>query len=142
MFLSKLLLAALLPTMAFAAEVPLTISTVGNELSYDKKVLQVKPGQAVSLTFHNSADVGSGMQHTWTLVKPGTEEQIATEAVEAGAAKNYVPNDPSVLASTKLVEAGKSETIHFKAPTQPGSYPYICTFPAHFRVLKGVLQVG
>ena len=139
-------LAAVLPALTFAAqktpEVALNIATVDNELSFDKKTLQVKPGQAVSLTFHNSADVGSGMQHVWVLVKPGTQDQVATEAVEAGAAKNYVPNDPNVLASTKLLAAGKSDTIHFKAPTEPGSYPYMCTFPGHARILKGILQVG
>ena len=31
--------------------------------------------------------------------------------------------------------------ITFTAPAAPGSYPYICTFPGHWRIMRGVLVV-
>ena len=33
------------------------------------------------------------------------------------------------------------ETIEFTAPAEPGDYPYICTFPGHWRLMNGVLHV-
>lgn len=123
------------------AAAALKISTVGNTLAFDQKTLQAHPGEQVTLTFHNSADEGSGMQHTWVLVKPGAAEQVASEAVSAGRDRGYIPNDPNIIAHTGLVQPGQSETIHFPAPAQPGDYPYICTFPSHSRLLKGVLEV-
>jgi len=29
----------------------------------------------------------------------------------------------------------------FTAPTQPGNYPFICTFPAHWRTMNGIIDV-
>ena len=46
-----------------------------------------------------------------------------------------------VIAKTKLVGAGESDTITFTAPAA-GVYDYICTFPAHVTVgMHGVMTV-
>ena len=29
----------------------------------------------------------------------------------------------------------------FRVPAQPGSYPFVCTFPGHWRVMNGVLKI-
>jgi uncharacterized protein len=58
-----------------------------------------------------------------------------------GLAANYVPEISQVLASSRLVDPGQSGTIRFRVPAQAGSYPYVCTFPAHWRVMNGVLKV-
>ncbi len=29
----------------------------------------------------------------------------------------------------------------FTAPKEPGEYPYVCTFPGHWRLMKGVMTV-
>ena len=46
-----------------------------------------------------------------------------------------------MLASTKLVGPGEVAEVSFKAPTAPGSYTYICTFPGHATTMKGMLVV-
>ena len=46
-----------------------------------------------------------------------------------------------LLASTRLIEPGQSFTIQFRAPVQAGDYPFVCTFPGHWRVMNGVLTV-
>ena len=55
--------------------------------------------------------------------------------------QQYVPDLPVVLFSTKLVDPGQTVVAQFRAPAQPGQYPYICTFPAHFRTMNGILNV-
>jgi azurin len=56
----------------------------------------------------------------------------------------YVPTvkPKRVLASTKLLGPGESHTVRFYAPTKPGRYVFICSFPGHFQVgMKGELIV-
>lgn len=115
----------------------LTISTKGEEMAYDKTVLTVKAGEKVKLTFKNL----SSMQHNWVLVKPGTADKVATAGISAGYAKGWLAVGPDVLAHTKLLNAKTNQTIEFTAPTKPGDYPFVCTFPGHSAMMKGVLKV-
>jgi hypothetical protein len=46
-----------------------------------------------------------------------------------------------VLAATKLVEANQRETLKLTAPSNPGDYEYVCTFPGHFQSMWGRLIV-
>ena len=135
------------PALAFAMAAALSacnqsveLSSVGDTMAYDKTLLEAKPGQSVSLTFHNVA-TSPAMQHDWVLVKPGKEEAVATAAIAAGPGKDYMPDSPDILAHTKLTKPGESDSITFKAPDVPGDYPYICTYPGHFALMKGILRV-
>lgn len=115
----------------------LKIGTKGEQLLFDKTTLTVKAGEKVNLTLNNT----SGMQHNWVLVMPGTADKIAQDSITAGAAKGWLALGPNVLAHTKLVDPKKSDTIEFTAPTKPGDYPFVCTFPGHAMTMKGILTV-
>ena len=57
-------------------------------------------------------------------------------------APSYLPDDLSaVLAHTKTLGPNESDRIEFHAPTDPGEYPFLCTFPGHFALMKGKLIV-
>ena len=58
-----------------------------------------------------------------------------------GFQKSFVPATPDVLASTKLISQGALARIRVTAPAAAGSYPYMCTFPGHWRVMNGVMDV-
>ena len=51
------------------------------------------------------------------------------------------PRSSKVLVYTDIVAAGQSQTIYFRAPEQPGRYPFLCTFPGHWMVMNGELIV-
>ncbi|MEZ0483725.1 PVC-type heme-binding CxxCH protein [Fibrella aquatica] len=120
----------------------LTIKVVEEQMKYDTKMITVKAGLPVVLTLENP-DI---MQHNLVICKPGTAEKVG-KAADALARdpkaveKNYVPQMPEVLASTKLVNPGESYTLEFTAPTQPGDYPFVCTFPGHWSIMRGVMRV-
>jgi len=116
------------------------LSSVGDTMAYDKTTLEAKPGEKVSLTFHNVA-TSPAMQHDWVLVKPGKVNDVANAALAAGPSKDYIPDSQDILAHTKLTKPGETDTIEFTAPSAPGEYPYICTYPGHFALMKGVLVV-
>jgi len=123
-------------------DVTLTLSVIPGQLKFDKTEFTVAPGQLVQLVFTNP-DV---MQHNFILGATGSLEQIGTAADQLLAtgdalAQQYVPQTPQVLYSTPLVDPGQTITVQFRAPTEAGAYPYVCTFPGHWRLMNGILTV-
>ncbi len=120
----------------------LTIKVVEEQMKYDTQLLRVKAGLPVVLTLENP-DI---MQHNIVICKPGTAEKVG-KAADAMAQdpksveKHYVPQLPDVLASSILVNPGESYTLEFMAPDKPGDYPFVCTFPGHWRIMRGVMRV-
>jgi hypothetical protein len=43
--------------------------------------------------------------------------------------------------ANSCISAGREYALSFTAPAKPGRYPFICSFPGHWRVMKGVLIV-
>lgn len=117
------------------------IGSKGDELLFETTEISAKPNQAVKLTFHNSANKTTGLQHNWVLVKIGTIDKVIQAGIAAGAEAGYIPRSRDVLAHTKLLNPGEYETIEFTAPSEPGDYPFICTFPGHSTSMRGRLKV-
>jgi len=116
------------------------IATVRERMIYDTKEFTVKAGKKVRLTFANP----DAMPHNILLVKPGTADEIGTKAMALGAKGfevSFVPESPNIIWSSKLVDPGKEQVIEFHAPTTPGEYPYICSFPGHHLIMRGTMKV-
>jgi cytochrome c oxidase subunit 2 len=133
------------PAPAAAGDsVQIKLGVIPNVMKFDKAELTVKAGQKVSLLFENKADV---LQHNFLLLKPGTKDAVGALADKMlldpqGLAKLYIPDSTDVLVKgTKLIGISQSDLIEFTAPAEPGDYPYICTFPGHWRLMNGVLKV-
>jgi azurin len=119
----------------------LQLGTQGDQLSFNKTSLSVTHGSTVTLVFKNDASPSSGLQHNFVLTQVGKADEVANAGIMAGPEKNYVPDSPDVIVHTKLLNPGQSETLTFVAPSQPGKYPYICSFPGHGSNMKGILNV-
>jgi uncharacterized protein len=134
---------AILLTLSFSACMgnSIEISSVGDTMAYDKTLLEAKAGETVKLTMRNGAK-SPAMIHNWVLIQPGSTDRVVMAALQAGQPKNYLPeNSPDVIVHTKLLNPGETDSIEFKAPTTPGDYPFICTYPGHFALMKGILRV-
>jgi azurin len=57
------------------------------------------------------------------------------------ASRHYIPRTELVLAYTDIVAPQDRSVIYFRAPTAPGRYPYLCTFPGHWMVMNGEMIV-
>lgn len=124
------------------AALHISIKTIENEMKYDISEFVVEAGKAVELVFENT----DFMQHNLVITKPGEKEKVGMAAdkmaMEAdGADKNYVPDMPEVLFATAIVDPEKKIILRFVAPQVPGDYPYICTFPGHWRIMQGIMKV-
>ena len=58
-----------------------------------------------------------------------------------GQAKDFLPETPKILFSTKLLLPGQYTKLQFTASTKVGAYPYVCTFPGHYLIMNGVMNV-
>ncbi len=120
----------------------ITIKTIPERLLYDLREFKVAPGAPVKLVFENP-DV---TPHNLLIVQPGAADEVGMAGNEMaktpdGFAKGFIPDSPKILHKTKMLNQGDSETLRFTAPTAKGKYPYICTFPGHWLVMKGEMIV-
>jgi uncharacterized cupredoxin-like copper-binding protein len=109
-------------------------------LKYDIVQFEVKAGSKIRLVFNNNDD----MTHNVVIVAPGTGDEIGKLALNLGlkgSEMNYVPNSPKVLFHTALLQPESSESIYFVAPTKPGEYMFLCTYPGHASVMRGIIKV-
>ncbi len=137
----------LLGTLSVHAQDAVEVKITGNDqMQYDTKSFQAKPGQKVKLTFTNIGKLPKvAMGHNVVVLQKGSDKQaFAMEAIKF-AANEYIPTSApfkdQILAHTKLLGPGESTSIEFTAPTEPGDYPYLCTFPGHFAVMNGMMTV-
>ncbi len=116
----------------------LELGTQGDSMVFDRTELKVRAGTMVKVVFRNNARLVA-MAHNWVLVQPGAEQSSAAAGMAAGEEQDFrAPNDPNVIAATKLTPPGESSTVTFIAPP-PGNYPFFCSFPGHQTVMKGTL---
>jgi azurin len=116
--------------------------SAGKNLTFSTRVLKAKPGEAIKLTFINP-DV---VPHNWVLVKPDSLARVGDLANKLVAdpeafTRHYVPKTDDVICYTDIVSPQDQMSIYFKAPTTPGRYPYLCSFPGHWMVMNGELIV-
>lgn len=118
------------------------LHTVEEEMRYDKPFFAVEAGRSVQLVMVND-DL---MPHNLVITRTGQLEAVATAGAALGTTpgldgKLYVPKSDDVLFATEMVNAGVTSVLTFTAPTEPGEYPYVCTFPRHWMRMYGVMLV-
>ncbi len=115
-------------------------------LAYDKADFTVKAGQKVKVTLNNNGGI-LPQPHNFLLLKPGTLDKVGALANAMltdpkAMEKGYIPESPDILAHTKLVQPGQTDSVEFTAPAEPGEYPFACTFPGHWLLMRGKITVA
>ncbi len=124
------------------ADLILELNTVSQKMAYDKTELAVTAGQYVEIKLTNKDQ----MPHNLVLIEQGSLENFG-KLVDAflknpeAAKKEYVPNSRYVIGATNMIDPGNQGSFFFRVPDKPGRYPFVCTFPGHWRMMQGVLIV-
>jgi len=129
-----------MPSDWAAPDKTLVIGTIPG-MKYDVTELEVNAGTKVKLTFNNLDD---DMTHNLVIVEPGTADEVGLSAFSLGvkgSQMSYVPNSNKVLFHTTLLQPEASQTIYFVAPSKPGEYSFVCTYPGHHTLMRGILKV-
>lgn len=117
----------------------ITVETGKNVPKYLKREFTVHAGKIVSVTLHNHSQLNQ--EHDWVLVQPGTRNDVQAAARKTPLIWQWIPDTPDILAFVPMTKPGKSTTRLFRAPSEPGDYPFLCTFPGHGNVMNGILHV-
>ncbi len=126
---------------------PRVIKMTGNDaMKFSVAQITAKPGEELTIQV-----VGLGTQdktvmaHNFVLLAQGTD--VNGFIVAASVARPlHIPKQEkwkkAILAATGHAGGGQTVSVTFKAPTAPGNYTYVCTFPGHYNGgMKGVLTV-
>jgi azurin len=90
------------------------------------------------------------MGHNFVVTASSNAETVNSEATKQGPDKGYLPNmavepfkSKVIATGDRLLGGGESEEIRIdtKKLKKGGDYSYFCTFPGHFGMMKGKLNV-
>jgi len=118
------------------------IGTVRERMIYDRETIAVQAGRPVEFRLTNT----DNMPHNFTVVLPGFMAEVGELAEATGrdadaAARHFIPKSDKILVASKLVQPEQTDSIFFEVPKEPGIYPYVCTYPGHWRRMYGALYV-
>lgn len=143
-YLSIITLSSLLFTNLQAAT---KVSISGNDqMQFSVKEFEVKAGEQIELEFKNEGTLPKiAMGHNIVILKEGVSAiAFGGKALQAGAnATNALPDavKGDVIAYSQLLGPGESEIVKFIAPVKPGIHQFVCTFPGHYAMMRGVMVV-
>ena len=120
----------------------IAIGTIPHRMIYDKEIIVVEAGKPVEFRFSNT----DSMPHNFAVTQPGALAEVGELAESTGRdadamARHYIPDSSKVLIGSRLLQPGEEQAISFIVPTEPGVYPYVCTYPGHWRRMYGALYV-
>ncbi len=133
-------------TTPSAPNVILHVESDGDFLMFKPERLNVITGTHVTLTFpHGGKSIRQ--EPDWVLAMPGTMDALLMESDKAAEGSGGTedtsflkPNDPRIIAATKLIKKGETTSVEFTAPA-PGDYPYFCSTSGHADTMRGTLHV-
>ena len=120
----------------------IAVGTVPHRMIYDKERIVVQAGKPVEFRFSNS----DNMPHNFAILQPGSLAEVgmlaeATARDPDAMARQYIPQSDQILLASRLLQSGQVQAMVFEVPTAPGVYPYVCTYPGHWRRMYGALYV-
>jgi azurin len=119
--------------------------TAGDNMKFDVTSIQAKPGERLHVVLKSTGTAPKiAMAHNFILLKQGTSALEFNNAAMGARDTDFIPPSmkDKMIASTGLAGAGETVDVTFTAPTKPGTYEYICSFPGHYQVgMKGELIV-
>ena len=119
------------------------LKAVPGAMKYDVTEVKAVPNEVIRFTLENP----DTMQHNLLVTLPGKLSEVGVAGdkmgeTAVGKARQFVPDLPSVIAAMGLVDPGATGTLHWAVPSKPGTYPYVCTYPGHWRMMNGKVKVA
>lgn len=118
------------------------IVCVPGTMKWEPKDFSVPAGTVLEIRMRND----DSMQHNLLVLSPGSLSEIGVaadrigESVE-GKAREFVPDSPKVLHVMGLIAPGKTGSLWLITPAKPATYPLVCTYPGHWRMMNGKMKV-
>ena len=116
----------------------ITVGTLGDELAYDVVEIRSRAGSEITVEFVNHS---GGMPHNIVFVNSDSDINPVGLAALSASKTDYVPTNEldRIFGYTSMAGPGETVSVTIRVPEEPGTYPYICTYPGHFTVMQGKL---
>jgi azurin len=119
--------------------------TSGDTMKYDITTIQAKPGERLHVVLKSTGTAPKVvMAHNFILLKQGASAMEFNNAAMNARETDFIPPamKDKIIAHTGLAGPGETVDVTFAAPTKPGTYEYLCSFPGHYQAgMKGQLVV-
>ena len=128
---------------ATVTDTTIRLKAIPAKMAFNVTEIHVEAGHTYQFIFENP----DHMLHNVVISQPGKANAVgeladAMAAHPDGMAKHFVPESDLVLFSTPQIPHGGKFEKSFTTPKEHGSYPILCTFPGHWRLMSGVMVVG
>lgn len=124
------------------------ISCVPERMLYTVNQFAVTVGQPVKVIFTNP----DATDHNMVFVKPNALAEVGMAANAMArdprnADSDFIPAEKKelILHASPMIGPTRKSQVHvlrFEAPSEPGIYPFVCTFPGHWIIMKGDMVVA
>jgi azurin len=117
--------------------------TANDQMKFSVATIDAKVGEELQVVLSNVGTLPKeAMGHNWVLLKPGTDVTAFATAAVTARDTDYVPAamKDKVAAWIKVLGPKQKADTTFKL-TAAGDYTFICSFPGHFMLMKGVIKV-
>lgn len=116
--------------------------TSDDAMKYDPKEITIKSScKQYTITLHHAGKMpASAMGHNVVVTKTADKDGVLADGASAGEKENYVkPGDERVIAHTKLIGGGQTDSITFDVSklAKGEAYEYFCSFPGHYAMMNG-----
>ncbi|MDQ3198840.1 MAG: plastocyanin/azurin family copper-binding protein [Verrucomicrobiota bacterium] len=119
--------------------------TANDQMKFSVTNFEVQHGQKVTVTLKNiGTSPKASMGHNFTVLNKNVDWRVFVEKASTEAGNGYIPpnSEKEVIATTKLLGPGESDSVTFTAPFVPGEYDFVCTFPGHAtQGMRGTMTV-
>ena len=140
------LLLALASSNAYADVCEIEVK-VGDNMEFVPKTLSVSAAACETVTInlkHTGQIARNAMGHNWVLTTTVDAKPTAQAGWDATLSNEYLkPNDSRVIANTKIIGGGESDSVSFTLSdlTVGGDYTFFCSFIGHFSMMKGKFTI-
>lgn len=115
--------------------------SAGDTIAFSANEIRVQAGKKVTVNLtHTGKMPAEAMGHNFVLLAQGVDRNAFGLKAVGATDTGYIPAGDEVIAHTKVVGGGESDSVTFDAPP-PGTYQFICSFPGHYGVMYGAFIV-
>ena len=115
-------------------EAEVVVAAARNAMRFADVRVEAPAGATVRLVMDNTGTSSPAMVHNVVVV----QTEAAVQRVGLASRGETLPADPAILAATPLARPGQRTAVVFTMPP-PGEYPFLCTYPGHWRAMQGTL---
>jgi azurin len=119
--------------------------SAGDTMKFSVTAIEAKPGEELKVVLTNNGTLPKEvMGHNWILLKAGSDAAAFDAAASTAKDTGYIPSSlkDEIIAHIDQLGPHQSGEVEFSAPSAPGEYPFLCSFPAHYQVgMHGILTV-